>query len=151
MTPLVSNLWPQFMVDPAFAACFGQVIVEHAQMLRQERQVIFTLRSGAPLDKDLCARLLASLQPDYEGFELRIQNLFGYAMLDEAALSFLGMGVQPPTASLGNMLNGAQSLTVLTKQPWLWIPPGLLIVVLVIAINFIGDALRDALDPNSRN
>ena len=86
MTPLVSNLWPQFMVDPAFAACFGQVIVEHAQMLRQERQVIFTLRSGAPLDKDLCARLLASLQPDYEGFELRIQNLFGYAMLDETAL-----------------------------------------------------------------
>ena len=52
------------MVDPAFAACFGQVIVEHAQMLRQERQVIFTLRSGAPLDKNLCARLLASLQPD---------------------------------------------------------------------------------------
>ena len=86
MTPLVSNLWPQFMVDPAFADCFGQVIVEHAQMLRQERQVIFTLRSGAPLDKNLCARLLASLQPDYEGFELRIQNLFGYAMLDEAAL-----------------------------------------------------------------
>ena len=61
MTPLVSNLWPQFMVDPAFAACFGQVIVEHAQMLRQERQVVFTLRSGAPLDKNLCARLLASL------------------------------------------------------------------------------------------
>ena len=86
MTPLVSNLWPQFMVDPAFAACFGQVIVEHAQMLRQERQVVFTLRSGAPLDKNLCARLLASLQPDYEGFELRIQNLFGYAMLDETAL-----------------------------------------------------------------
>ena len=71
------------------------------------------------------------------------------SMLDEAALSFLGMGVQPPTASLGNMLNGAQSLTVLTKQPWLWIPSGLMIVVLVIAINFIGDALRDALDPNS--
>ena len=45
------------------------------------------------------------------------------------------------------MLNGAQSLTVLTKQPWLWIPSGLMIVVLVIAINFIGDALRDALDP----
>ena len=69
MTPLVSNLWPQFMVDPAFADCFGQVIVEHAQMLRQERQVIFTLRSGAPLDKNLCARLLASLQPDYEGWK----------------------------------------------------------------------------------
>ena len=70
MTPLVSQLWPQFMADPDFAACFGRVVVEHAQMLRQERQVIFTLRSSAPLDKGLCARLLASLAPDYEGFEL---------------------------------------------------------------------------------
>ena len=86
MTPLVSQLWPQFMADPDFAACFGRVVVEHAQMLRQERQVIFTLRSSAPLDKGLCARLLASLTPDYEGFELRINNLFGYATLDEAGL-----------------------------------------------------------------
>jgi len=72
-------------------------------------------------------------------------------MLDEAALSFLGMGVQPPTASLGNMLNGAQSLTVLTSKPWLWIPAGSLIVILVISISFIGDALRDAVDPTSKN
>ena len=83
MTPLVSQLWPQFMADPDFASCFGRVVVEHAQMLRQERQVIFTLRSSAPLDKGLCARLTASLQPDYEGFELRIHNLFGYPSLNE--------------------------------------------------------------------
>lgn len=70
-------------------------------------------------------------------------SVLALSMLDEAALSFLGQGVQPPTASLGNMLNGAQSLTVLTKQPWLWIPAGLLIVILVMSINFIGDALRD--------
>lgn len=76
-------------------------------------------------------------------------SVLAISMLDEAALSFLGLGVQPPAASLGNMLNGAQSLTVLTRQPWLWIPAGILIVVLVMAINFIGDALRDALDPNS--
>lgn len=77
-------------------------------------------------------------------------SVLAISMLDEAALSFLGMGVQPPTASLGNMLNGAESLTVLTKQPWLWIPPGVLIVVLVMAINFVGDALRDALDPKGK-
>lgn len=77
-------------------------------------------------------------------------SVLALSMLDEAALSFLGMGVQLPTASLGNMLNGAQSLTVLTSQPWLWLPPGLLIVILVTAINFVGDALRDALDPNSQ-
>lgn len=76
-------------------------------------------------------------------------SVLAISILDEAALSFLGMGVQPPTASLGNMLNGAQSLTVLTDKPWLWLPPGLLIIILVIAINFVGDALRDALDPNS--
>lgn len=69
------------------------------------------------------------------------------SILDEAALSFLGLGVQPPTASLGNMLNGAQSLTILTSKPWLWVPPGILIILLVLAINFIGDALRDAVDP----
>ena len=76
-------------------------------------------------------------------------SVMALSMLDEASLSFLGMGVQPPTASLGNMLNSAQSLTVLTRQPWLWIPPGLLIVILVVAINFVGDALRDALDPSA--
>ncbi|MGL5259054.1 MAG: ABC transporter permease [Lachnospiraceae bacterium] len=77
-------------------------------------------------------------------------NVVALSMLDEAALSFLGQGVRQPTASLGNMLNGAQSLTVLTKQPWLWLPPGIMIVVLVISINFIGDGLRDALDPKSK-
>lgn len=71
------------------------------------------------------------------------------SMLDEAALSFLGLGVQPPTASLGNMLNGAQSLTILTSKPWLWVPPGVLIVLLVLITSFIGDALRDASDPRN--
>lgn len=70
-------------------------------------------------------------------------------ILDEAALSFLGMGVQAPAASLGNLLNGAQSLTVLTRMPWLWLPPGLTIILLVICVNFIGDALRDAMDPTT--
>lgn len=76
-------------------------------------------------------------------------SVLALSMLDEAALSFLGMGVQPPDASLGNMLNGAQSLTVLTSKPWLWVPPGVMIIVLVTAINFVGDALRDAVDPTA--
>ena len=45
------------------------------------------------------------------------------------------------------MLQGANALTVLTEMPWLWIPPGVIIVLCVISINFVGDALRDALDP----
>jgi peptide/nickel transport system permease protein len=69
------------------------------------------------------------------------------AILLEAGLSFLGLGVQPPTPSWGNMLTDAQSLTVLESMPWLWIPPGTMIALAVISINFIGDGLRDALDP----
>ncbi|WP_066062067.1 oligopeptide ABC transporter permease [Neobacillus soli] len=80
-----------------------------------------------------------------------VQATFGIAaaIIVEAALSFLGMGVQPPTASWGNMLTDAQSLTVLTSQPWLWVPPGMMIVIVVLSINFIGDGLRDALDPKT--
>ena len=59
------------------------------------------------------------------------------------------MGVTLPTASLGNMLNGAESITILTSKPWLWIPAGSLIILLALSINFIGDALRDAADPTS--
>lgn len=75
-------------------------------------------------------------------------QVFAISILDEAALSFLGLGVQPPTASLGNILNGAESITILTSKFWLWVPAGVLIVLLVISINFVGDALRDALDPS---
>jgi peptide/nickel transport system permease protein len=69
------------------------------------------------------------------------------AIMAESGLSFLGMGVQPPTASWGNMLTDAQSISVMTDQPWLWLPPGIMILVIVLAINFVGDGLRDAFDP----
>lgn len=74
-----------------------------------------------------------------------------YAILIEAGLSFLGLGVQPPTSSWGNMLTDAQSLTVLESMPWLWLPPGLMIALAVLSINFIGDGLRDAFDPYMAN
>ena len=69
------------------------------------------------------------------------------AILSESALSFLGMGVQPPKASWGNMLYDAQSITVLSRYYWVWLPPGLCIVLTVLSINFFGDGIRDALDP----
>lgn len=68
------------------------------------------------------------------------------AIIQESALSFLGMGVRPPQASWGNILYAAQSITVLSSRPWLWIPPGILLVLTVASINFIGDGIRDALD-----
>lgn len=72
------------------------------------------------------------------------------AILTEAALSFLGFGVLPPTPSWGNMLNAARSLSRLQENPWFWMPPGVMILLTVLAINFIGDGLRDALDPRTK-
>ena len=72
------------------------------------------------------------------------------AILMEAGLSFLGLGVQLPTPSWGNMLQDARTLSILEQAPWMWIPPGIMIVLAVLSINFIGDGLRDALDPRSQ-
>ena len=69
------------------------------------------------------------------------------AILSESSLSFLGMGVQPPGASWGNMLYDAQSITVLSQKLWIWLPPGLALLITVLSINFLGDGIRDALDP----
>lgn len=66
----------------------------------------------------------------------------------EAYISFLGLGVRPPTATWGNMLEGAYNYV--ESAWWLWFFPGLLIAMTVLSINFLGDGLRDALDPHSR-
>lgn len=72
------------------------------------------------------------------------------AILAEASLSFLGVGIRPPEPSWGTMLNEARALSVLTEMPWFWIPPGLMTAVTVLCINFVGDGLRDALDPRMK-
>lgn len=72
------------------------------------------------------------------------------AILLEAGMSFLGVGVQPPTPSWGNLLNVARNISVLEGFPWQWMPAGAAIVLTVLAVNFIGDGLRDALDPRMR-
>ena len=69
----------------------------------------------------------------------------GYAIMEESGLSFLGFGIMPPTPSWGNLLNSAQGHLI--EYPWLAIFPGIMIFLTIISINFIGDGLRDALDP----
>jgi len=71
----------------------------------------------------------------------------GSSILFEAALSFLGLGIQPPTPSWGNMLNNAQE--IIYSAPLLAVIPGILILIIVISFNFLGDGLQDALDPKA--
>ena len=113
--------------------------------LRETNFVKGNVVAGMPLRHILFSEILPNTVAPILVYATSVMAI---SMLDEAALSFLGMGGQPPMASLGNMLNGAQSITVLTSQPWLWLPPGIMIVVLVVSINFVGDALRDAFDPS---
>jgi peptide/nickel transport system permease protein len=82
---------------------------------------------------------------------LAVLATFGVAnaIILEAGLSFLGLGVKIPIPSWGEMINAAQSPSVLIDTPWLWISPGIAIALTVLAVNFIGDGLRDALDPRA--
>lgn len=72
------------------------------------------------------------------------------AIMTEASLSFLGVGVQKPRPSWGNILSEAQSLRVLTSQPWRWVPAGILIFIAVLTINFIGEGLREAIEGEAK-
>ena len=112
----------------------------------RERDFILAARAIGSRNQRLIFRHLLpnALSPVIVAATFGIAN----AILLEAGLSFLGLGVQPPTSSWGNMLTDAQSLTVLESMPWLWLPPGAMIALAVLSINFIGDGLRDALDPH---
>lgn len=112
--------------------------------LREQAFVEAARAIGTPHRRILLRHILPNLQP-----YILVAATLGVAgtILTESALSFLGLGVQIPQASWGSMLNSAQSLTVLTNSPWLWLPPGIAISVAVLAMNFVGDGLRDAFDP----
>jgi peptide/nickel transport system permease protein len=69
------------------------------------------------------------------------------AILAEAGLSFLGMGIPLPTPTWGNIMENARSLTILQDKPWMWLPAAVATLITVLCINFVGDGLRDALDP----
>jgi len=68
------------------------------------------------------------------------------AIIAESTLSFLGLGMRPPAVSWGTLLQDAQNIVTITFYPWLLIP-GLFVVVAILALNFVGDGLRDAADP----
>lgn len=70
-----------------------------------------------------------------------------FAVMTESSLSFLGAGIKPPTATWGNIIYAAQNVMILSKQPWIWLFPGICLMLTVISISFIGEGIRDALDP----
>jgi peptide/nickel transport system permease protein len=121
--------------------------IVRAQFLSlKENEFVLAARATGTRNIDIIFRhiLPNSIAPIVVSATLGVAN----AILAEAYISFLGLGVQPPTATWGNMLDGANNY--LDTAPWLWFFPGFLILLTVLSINFLGDGLRDALDPRSR-
>jgi len=111
----------------------------------REKEYVEAAKGSGPTDARIMFR---HIRPNTLGPVIVNGTLaVGVAILTEAALSFLGFGITPPTPSLGALVNDGQNYP---SQWWLTIFPGLLIVVIVLCVNFVGDGLRDALDPQQR-
>jgi peptide/nickel transport system permease protein len=127
----------------------GKTRLLRAQILavREKEYVTAARCSGASNQRIMLRHILPnSFSPLLVAGTLSVAG----AILTEASLSFLGFGILPPTPSWGEMLNGARSFTRLQENPWIWMPPGIMILLTVLAINFIGDGLRDSLDPRQK-
>jgi len=125
-------------------ASLARVIRGMVLSLRQAEYVLAAQAMGASSLRVIVRHIL----PNTLSFTIVAATVAvpGY-ILGEVFLSFLGVGVQPPAASWGNMLIAARSERVLTSFPWMLLAPGVAILLTVMAFNFFGDGLRDALDP----
>ena len=138
-------------------AIIAIVVVSWTKYARLARSLVMKIR-----DRDyVSAAIVTGYSPCTIVFRHILPNVlspilvnctFGIAqaILIEAALSFLGMGVQPPASSWGNMLTSAQSIMILSEEPWRWIPPGIAILIAVLTINFLGDGLNEAINGDAK-
>lgn len=142
-----TGIWPTVMVISLLSWPLLARLVRSRLLELRERDFVIAARGmGAGLPHLLFRHGLPNSIDILVVFAtLQIAN----AILLEAGLSFLGLGIAPPAASWGNMLNAARSTSVLEQYPWQWLFPGAALVVAVLAINFIGDGLRDAFDPRA--
>ena len=111
----------------------------------REKEYILAVRAlGARTETILARNVLPNVvAPVWAALGQRV----GRAILSESSLSFLGVGIRAPQASWGNLMQSATSLAVLTGRPWVWLPPGILIILTVVCLQILGNALRDAMDP----
>lgn len=115
--------------------------------LREQEYMIATDALGFSPARKIFKHLVPNVMP-----QLIVSMTLGLGgtILTEASLSFLNLGAPPEIASLGRMVNAAKDTLVLEKYPLDWLPAGLVIILAVVAFNFIGDGLRDALDPKMK-
>ena len=125
----------------------AKLIYGNVLSIREREYIQAAKTSGTSTWTILFSEVLPNaIPPVWANISFRVAG----AILTESSLSFLGMGVQTPQASWGNIIYAAQNLMVLTARPWVWIPTGVCIILVVIGFNFIGEGVRDALDPKTK-
>jgi peptide/nickel transport system permease protein len=128
-----------------YTPSIARVIRSQILSVREREYVTAAVATGASNSRIILKHLIPnSLAPVI----VQASVAFGSAILLEASLSFLGVGVKPPSPTWGGMLRHA--FEVVDRAPWLTFMPGFVIFLVVLSFNFVGDALRDALDPRLR-
>lgn len=123
---------------------YTRLVYSKVLSVREEVYVEAAKSTGADNITQMVKYILPnSLSPVFVTFSFAVAG----NILAESGLSFLGLGVQLPTPTWGNMIRDAQTLSTLMYRPWMWIPAGIMLVITVVCINFVGDGLRAALDP----
>ena len=117
----------------------AKLIYGNVLSIREREYIQATKAIGMSTPKILLSEVLPNaVPPVWANISFRVAG----AILTESSLSFLGMGVQTPQASWGNIIFAAQNLLVLTARPWVWFPPGICIILVVVGFNFIGEGVR---------
>lgn len=115
--------------------------------LREQEYIVATEVMGLPTWRRIFVHLIPNVMPQ---LIVSMTLGLGSVILYESTLSFLGLGVQPPKAAWGTMIATSNDTNVLKYHANLWLPAGMLIVVAVLGFNFVGDGLRDAMDPKAK-
>jgi peptide/nickel transport system permease protein len=115
--------------------------------LREQEYIVACEVMGIPTWRRIFKHLVPNIMP-----QLIVSMTLGLGsiILYESTLSYLGLGIQLPYAAWGTMISALKDPALLAAHPTLWIPAGILIVIAVLAFNFVGDGLRDAMDPKSK-
>ena len=123
-------------------------IVRGKVLQEKENEYFLAAQSiGTPVIKILFKHLLPNI---LSVVIVQATLLFAVQIVAEAGLSFLGFGIDKTVPTWGNMLSDAQEGDILRGKPWIWMPPALAITTTILCINFIGEGLKDALNPKSR-
>jgi peptide/nickel transport system permease protein len=151
LPPTLSSGARLFMISAVFSLVgWGGLARVIRGLVLSIRQVEFVLAARAAGLKDFGV-IVRHILPSTASYAIVAATLtIPGVILGESGLSFLGLGVQEPSTSWGLLLAQAQSIDVLTQYPWL-LTPGLAIVLAILAYNFLGDGIRDALDPRQRS